>query len=191
MPEERPTVLAVDDVQGILRTYELTLDDRCELLTASSGEEALEVVDEDVDVVLLDRRMPGLSGDEAAEAIADRGLDCVVAGLSAVPAEDDILDLPYDAYLEKPTVGRELEEWVRRLHGRLDYPPAAREFAALVTKLEAVRRSEGGSLMTPSDAVEEAKDRVAELITELAQSPELPHPDELEDGLDPAFLETI
>lgn len=191
MPEEVPTVLVVDDVEGVLRVYELTLDDGYDLRTASSGEEALEVVDEDVDVVLLDRRMPGLGGDEVAEAIAGRGLDCVVAGLSAVPAEDDILDLPYDAYLEKPTVGRELEEWVKRLHGRLDYPPAAREFAALVTKLDAVRRSEGGSLVDRSDAVQAAKDRVAELAVEMVERSEMPHPEDLEDGLDPTFVETI
>jgi CheY-like chemotaxis protein len=35
-----------------------------EVRTATGGPEALDLVDEEVDVALLDRRMPRMSGDE-------------------------------------------------------------------------------------------------------------------------------
>jgi CheY-like chemotaxis protein len=39
--------------------------------TAYGGHEALEELSDDVDVILLDRRMPGLSGDEVLEEVRD------------------------------------------------------------------------------------------------------------------------
>lgn len=75
-----PTVLIVDDEQHIRLLIEQTLedleDDGVELLTASDGEEALDVVaNQRPELVFLDVTMPKRNGFEVARAIkADPGL---------------------------------------------------------------------------------------------------------------------
>ncbi|MFB6105679.1 MAG: response regulator, partial [Halobacteriaceae archaeon] len=63
----RPTVVVVDDEEGIAEAYSYWLSDEYDVRTAQSGAGALETIDEDVDVVLLDRRMPDRSGDEVLD----------------------------------------------------------------------------------------------------------------------------
>lgn len=70
--------------------------------TASSGEKALELLDCAVDVVLLDRNMPGLSGDEVLREISRRGYECRVAMVTAVTPQSDIFDVEIEDYLVKP-----------------------------------------------------------------------------------------
>jgi len=60
------------------------------------------VIDETVDVVLLDRMMPGMSGQEVLAAIRERGLDCRVAMVTAVDADFDVIEMGFDEYLGKP-----------------------------------------------------------------------------------------
>lgn len=71
-----PTVLIVDDEQHIRLLIEQTLeeleDDGVELLTATNGEEALDVVaNHHPDLVFLDVMMPRLNGFETCRAIKD------------------------------------------------------------------------------------------------------------------------
>jgi CheY-like chemotaxis protein len=63
------TVLIVDDESEVADVYALRLREEYETRTAYGGEEALDTIDSDMDVVLLDRRMPDLSGDEVLERI--------------------------------------------------------------------------------------------------------------------------
>ncbi|MFB6270405.1 MAG: response regulator [Halobacterium sp.] len=112
---DTPTVLAVDDLEDYLELYEYRLDDAYDVRTAGDGETALAAVSDDVDVVLLDRDMPGLSGDDVLAEIRDAGYDCRVAMVTADEPEDDVVDLGYDAYVEKPVSEAELNEVVDRL----------------------------------------------------------------------------
>lgn len=101
---------------------------------AYDGREALESLDEDVDVVLLDRRMPGLSGDEVLEAIRERGLDCRVAMLMGVDPSLDIVDMGFDDYLRKPISEEELFETVEAMLRRTKYDAKLREYFSLASK---------------------------------------------------------
>jgi CheY-like chemotaxis protein len=58
------TVLVVDDEPQLAELYSMQLAEEYEVRTATGGPEALDLVDEEVDVALLDRRMPRMSGDE-------------------------------------------------------------------------------------------------------------------------------
>lgn len=58
-----PRVLVVDDKPNFLSLYRKMLADRMEVLTASSADEALDILGETpVEVVLSDIRMPGMDG---------------------------------------------------------------------------------------------------------------------------------
>ena len=96
------TVLLVDDEEEVADVYALRLENEYDIRVAYSGEEALEEIDVDVDIVLLDRRMPNVSGDEVLTAIREKGYDCRVIMLTAVDPGLDILGMPFDDYLCKP-----------------------------------------------------------------------------------------
>ncbi|MEG9454926.1 response regulator, partial [Methylobacterium ajmalii] len=64
-PTLRGTILAVDDEPDILVALEDLLEDEYRVLTTSRPAEALEMIaaEPDIDVILSDQRMPGLTGD--------------------------------------------------------------------------------------------------------------------------------
>ncbi len=67
---EQIEVLVVDDESMVAQMYRDWLEDAgFQVEVANGGEEALRKIDEKIDVVILDRRMPLLSGDEVLEAI--------------------------------------------------------------------------------------------------------------------------
>lgn len=101
------TVMVVDDEQDVADVYALHLDKQYETKVAYGGEEALEKMDSSVDVLFLDRRMPGYPGDEVLADVRNKGLDCAVIMVSAVDPQDSE-ELPADEYLEKPVSGKDL-----------------------------------------------------------------------------------
>lgn len=113
--DDRPLVLAVDDEQRVVQAFDIWLGDGFEVLTATGGREALEQMSDEVDVVLLDRHMPDMSGDEVLEQIREEGYDCRVAMVTAVAPEFEIVDMPFDHYISKPVDESELREVVSRL----------------------------------------------------------------------------
>ena len=65
MGERRKTILIVDDDEGMRDTLTAMLRRDYRVLRAASGEVALQMMEkEDVDIVLLDVRLPGISGFE-------------------------------------------------------------------------------------------------------------------------------
>jgi two-component system alkaline phosphatase synthesis response regulator PhoP len=107
-----PTVLIVDDEQHIRLLIEQTLeeleDDGVELLTASDGEEALDVVaNHHPDLVFLDVMMPKRNGFEVCRAIKD---DPATAATTVILLtakgqaydREQGMDAGADQYLTKP-----------------------------------------------------------------------------------------
>ena len=130
-----PTVLVVDDEPAIADAHAQWLSEEYTVKTAYDGEQALEVMDESIDVVLLDRRMPGISGDDVLNTIRDRNYDCRVAMVSAVEPNFDILELGYDTYLVKPvSEADQLLETVETLLRRSQYDGEMQELLALASK---------------------------------------------------------
>ncbi|TMB04620.1 MAG: response regulator, partial [Deltaproteobacteria bacterium] len=59
----RSRVLVVDDEMGVRESLRAILHGECEVVTASSGQTALDAIARDpVDVMTLDLKMPGLGG---------------------------------------------------------------------------------------------------------------------------------
>lgn len=113
--EDSPTVLFVDDEPAIADGHAARLSDDYEVRTAYGGEEAMETMDDEIDVVCLDRRMPGMSGGEVLEAIREEGYDCRVLMLTGVEPDRDVVEMGFDDYIVKPVGGEQLRETVERL----------------------------------------------------------------------------
>ena len=63
--QERPAVLVVDDEPRILTSMTALLEDDFSVLTSTSAEKALGILEQEQFVVIIaDQRMPGLTGDE-------------------------------------------------------------------------------------------------------------------------------
>lgn len=68
--KEKYSLLLVDDEKEILQSLELTFEDDYNVFVASSGMEALEVMQKhDIDMVITDQRMPGMTGAELSEHV--------------------------------------------------------------------------------------------------------------------------
>jgi len=173
--EKEPTVLLVDDEPDLLEVYDLWLDGSCEVRTAGDGEEALAAVDEAVDVVFLDRRMPGMSGDEVVEEVRARGYDPQVAMLTAVDPAADIVDLPFDDYLTKPVSQTELESVIDVLLQRAEYDERSRELFALASKRAALEASpdvdhrSSGEYQELTEELETLREELDQNLTDLLE----------------------
>lgn len=149
------TVLVVDDEPLVADTFSLQLERWYDVRTAHGGEEALDLVDADVDVVFLDRRMPDVPGDEVLCAIRDRGLDAQVVMVTAVDADFDALSMPCDGYLAKPIDGEGLREAVEKQMVVRRYDERVSEYFSTTDKLAAL---EAGK---PQRALESNEEYVA------------------------------
>ncbi|GAB3687268.1 response regulator [Salinarchaeum chitinilyticum] len=99
----RPRTLVVDDEREVADAYALRLRERFEVETAYGGDAALDAVsDGEFDVVILDRHMPGTSGDDVLAALDESDFLGRVVMVTAIDPGFDILDMPFDDYLCKP-----------------------------------------------------------------------------------------
>lgn len=95
-------VLVVDDADGCRDLYTLWLEADHEVETVSNGTEALEQIGPGVDLVILDRNMPGESGLDVATETHNNRYDCQVVMISSEIVDFDLADSPVDEYLRKP-----------------------------------------------------------------------------------------
>jgi len=165
-----PVVLIVEDEPDVAETYNLWLKGDYEVRIAENGDEGLDKLDEDVNVVLLDRMMPGLSGDEVLARIRNRDLSCRVAMVTAVEPDFDILEMGFDAYLSKPIRSEDLHDTVETLLERSNYDDLLQEYYALVEKQATLETAKSGAELAESDEYEQLQGRVSELQDDLSQT---------------------
>ncbi|SDX91333.1 bacterio-opsin activator domain-containing protein [Halopenitus persicus] len=164
--QEQPVVLVVDDDEDIADTYAMWLRDRFDVVTAYGGHEALERVSEDVNAVLLDRRMPNMPGDEVLERIRERDLDCQVAMLTAVKPNSDLVDLQFDEYLTKPVAKSDVVGVIEDLLLREDLDEETREYLSLKSTARTLESQDSDTIRDP-----EAVDQVKAEAEAAAESP--------------------
>jgi DNA-binding NtrC family response regulator len=84
-PARRGTVLVVDDEPGVRASVRAILEETCDVLEAEHGAEALEVLRaHDVDLVMLDQRMPGEPGIDVLPRVKAADPTTVVVVVTAV-----------------------------------------------------------------------------------------------------------
>jgi DNA-binding response OmpR family regulator len=167
MGSEHPTVLVVEDEPPLIEIYARWLEGDYEVRTAQNGSEALEQIDDEVDVALLDRLMPGMSGDEVLAEVRERAPDCRVAMVTAVEPDFDIITMGFDDYLTKPVEKETLLETVERLLARANYRGLEQELYALVSKRSALQSAKSAEELAASEEFGELEDRIEELETDL------------------------
>ncbi|MFB6082449.1 MAG: HalX domain-containing protein [Halanaeroarchaeum sp.] len=170
----QPRVLVVEDERDLAGLYADWLSDDFDVLTAYTAAEAMDKMDSDVDVVLLDRRLPESSGDEVLEEIRAADYECAVAMVTAVDPDFDIIELGFDDYVVKPIDKQHLHDLVDRLLTRTLYNDEVQEYFALVSKranLEATKSPEelaaSDEYQRLVDEVETVKDRLDDVVNRM------------------------
>ncbi|MFW6189589.1 MAG: ATP-binding protein [Planctomycetota bacterium] len=116
---ERPTVLVVDDEEAMRDSLRQVLErEDYGVLTASRGGEALNMVSShQPDALLVDLKMPGMSGRECLMKARELDPDLVAVAITGYPSLDSVVDVmkagAYD-YLSKPFEAEQLRMTVER-----------------------------------------------------------------------------
>ncbi|MFC6865086.1 response regulator [Halomicroarcula sp. GCM10025817] len=141
--------LVVDDEQEVADAYALRLRGFCEVETTYGGESALSIIAESpVDIVLLDRHMPGMSGDDVLAELDERGFYGRVVMVTAVDPGVEVLEMPFDDYLCKPVDREDVRAVVDQQRQILAYETLGEFFsveakrAVLEAELSAEKRRE-------------------------------------------------
>lgn len=104
---DKPILLIVDDEPNVIRSLERSLRDQFSIFTATSAEQALEIVHtQPVAVILTDQRMPGVTGVELlerAKTVRPETVGVLISGYTDLPALVDALNIgTVRGYLPKP-----------------------------------------------------------------------------------------
>ncbi len=114
----RPAILVVDDDPGLRESFRLILEDEYEVLDVPDGARALDIVRScQVDLVLLDIRLPGMDGLEVLERIKtlDDQLDVIlITAVKTVRTAVSAMKLGALDYLTKPFDEEEVLAVIRR-----------------------------------------------------------------------------
>ncbi len=173
MGDERLRVLIADDHELFRRGLRMVLDDETDIevvAEAGDGREAVELAREQVpDVVVLDVRMPAVSGIEAARLIRGDQPGTRILMLTISDEEDDLFEAVKagaNGYLLKEISIDEIADAIRSVHAgqSLITPSMASklltEFAELVRREEPVPQDVPAPRLTP---------REMEVLQELAK----------------------
>ncbi len=100
MSERRKTILIVDDDEGMRETLTAMLRRDYRVLRAATGEFALQILEkEDVDLMLLDVRLPGISGFEVLKIVRENYAYIEVIVISVIKELDVAIEaMRYGAY---------------------------------------------------------------------------------------------
>ncbi len=107
-------ILAVDDTVVFTGILSKILEDDYDIKTASSGEEALEIIEEFMpNIILLDVMMPGLNGYEVCEKIkANKKFESIkilfLSGMTEPEERVKGYEVGGDDYITKPFIQQEL-----------------------------------------------------------------------------------
>ena len=158
--QERPVVLIAEDEASVAEGYELWLSDRYEIRVAYDGREALDAVDETVDVLLLDRMMPELSGEQVLRDVREQGVDCQVIMVTAVEPDFDVIEMGFDAYIIKPPERQELIDTIEQLLERATVSDTLQEYHSLMARKGALKTQKTEEELAESDEYQRLLERI-------------------------------
>lgn len=135
-----PAVLVVDDENAILETFKLILEGRFNVLTATSGKQALtKIADEAIQLVFLDIKMPDADGMQILPQIKeyDENLPVIIAtATDTAKAAVEAIHLGACNYITKPF---DPDELITVAEKALEQVKLIKEIAYLRSQREDVR----------------------------------------------------
>ena len=170
----RGTVLVVDDEEGVRASVRAILEETCDVLEAANGAQALEVMKaHEIDLVMLDQRMPGEAGIDVLPRIKAADPSTVVVIATAVrelrTAVEALKRGAYD-YLTKPF---DVDDILMLAQRALDKRALEREVLYLRSALAGGPPDAGGVAGSFERMIGRHPEmaRIYQLITQIASTP--------------------
>lgn len=160
-------VLVVEDEKDLADLYAEYLRTQHEVDVAYSGQDAVDMLDDSHDIILLDRRMPVVSGNEVLAHLEEAGHDCRVAMVTAVNPDFDIIDLRIDDYLVKPVTKEEVQDTVSRLLKLDTYNERMRNLTAKKLKRNVLEVEKTGKELEESEEFDQLQTEIEQLEEEI------------------------
>ena len=163
--QDEGTVFIIDDEEEMIVLLEDCLSNHYTVESETSAARALQKIDSTVDVVLLDRKMPEISGDETLGLLREEGFDVQVAMITGVKPTEEIMEMPFDDYMVKPVEEPEVLGLVDTLMTRKQYHRASQRLFRNVSKMKALKRVG----RTDTEEYDQLVEQTAELREEIDQ----------------------
>lgn len=193
-------ILGVDGEKAYRDRYRGWLGADHDVETVPDGQQALEALSEETDVVLLDRGVDGPDGQdgqhgpdgldgedgqrgpgrqdgensengrEVAREIENRTHDCHVVMVGSDPADFDIVNYPIDRYVQKPLERADLDAIVEQYVTQREYRSALEEYFRLTSKLGAIEAHRSRSEGADDARYERLRNRVEEKRAEVDEA---------------------
>jgi DNA-binding NarL/FixJ family response regulator len=159
MTDARIRIVLTDDhpivLDGLQRLFQMQPDFEV-VATCRDGDSALKTVNEkQVDVLVLDQRMPGKTGLDVLRALAGDQLPCRTVLLTAALRDDEVVEavrLGATGVILKEASPDTLLDCVRRVHRGeqwIDHETLSRAFGHVLQRESAAR--EAGKMLTPRE----------------------------------------
>lgn len=155
MPQ-RPRVLIAEGDSATRRRFSEMLLDDSRLVTVESSEAALETVDPNVDVALLDGRTMDGSIEGFVRRLRATGFDGPVVMTTDREPDGDVRRLGVDEYLLKPVEESELRDLVETLLLQERYDAVLREYISFVSLVTDRYLRESGEFAVDGDPTDDA-----------------------------------
>lgn len=135
--DAQSSILIIDDDESLVESYTVLLEDEFQVLTAASGREGIRIIQrENINVVLLDIRLPDIDGMEVLREAkaADESLDIImITAVKNVRVAVDAIKLGAIDYLVKPF---EIDEVLALLRRTLKHQDLMREVLYLRSEVD-------------------------------------------------------
>ena len=165
--DRRPIVLVIDDNRGITDMCASWLNEDYDVRTAYDGKEGLRQFGPEVDVAIIDRRLPGIEGDRISTLMIRENPLCRTVMLTSKKPDFDVLDFNFDRYLTKPTTREELQSVVAELLEQREAPTDARKYFALRSKQVVLEATKLQAELDDDERYQRLRERTERLAAEL------------------------
>jgi DNA-binding NtrC family response regulator len=165
------TVLVLEDETELLDAYVEGLELEYDVHAAESASGATEQIERlgsELDIALLDRRLPERSGDDVLKHIQSSSIDCRTAMVTAVDPSLDIIDMGFDDYVVKPVTPSDLRDVVERLLALEEYDEIYRELSEKRVKRSVLAAELSRAELERSDEFRQLQSEIENLEAELA-----------------------
>ncbi|MFB6187472.1 MAG: response regulator transcription factor [Halobacteriaceae archaeon] len=127
-------VLVVEDDDELANLYKDWLPNEISVTVVNTGTQFRETIDDTIDVVLMDRKLPDISGDKLVSDIRSSDITCSVVFISSVSPDSNIIGVDIDDYMTKPVSQEKLLNVLNRVFNRHRYNRQVQFYLALLTK---------------------------------------------------------
>lgn len=116
-------VMIIEDDKMVCDLYEKILEKEYNVSKANNGEEALKKVSSEIDLILLDRRLPDKEGLEIMKEIKNNPKyeEIPIMMLTGLEPDFNIDEMPLEDYLEKPINPSDLRQSVEKIIYKCEY----------------------------------------------------------------------